>query len=449
MPNQTNRKNKVVLADYNYRREIESRLLMANLTACEIEILREILDNSLIIPLKQFADSLNVPVSNVMSVIDKLSPTKLIKIEGNNAILDKEMRKHFEFLILKFDDQFEPGMEFLQYHLQKIPVHILQTWYSIPRTSDDIFQAIIEKFLITPKIYERYFQEVKFEQPELNHIIKKVFSSPDYIINAQELMLEYRLDHEKFQECMLILEYNFLCCLHYRKVDNKWEEIVRPFFEWHEYLRFRRDTNPQSIKDVKNIQRRHPEDFGFVQDMSKVLATSQSQPPFIELFEGGLKLAENEMGKLFPFSFTPLYFKNLIDKLLMNRLAEIRDHRLFALESAENWLKKSDVNKALTMSRHPIQVEKNLKRVIDYEWIYVEDFLKGFTGAIGSKEFVSLRNKGKKWRYALPTYSRQELEVIETTLCERLFEAGIVAVGTHLGKRCICVTSYGQVALED
>lgn len=445
-----NRKNKVVLSDYNFRRDIENRLLMAELTTFEVDVLREILNNSLKISIGQIADNMNVDPGSIVSVIEKLSPAKLIKLNGSEtAVVDKEMRKYYECQILKFDEDFEPGMEFLQGLLHKVPIHILPSWYSIPRTSDHIFQSIMEKFLATPKIYERYLQEINFDNPILDSISKEVFAAPDFKVRAQDLMQRYKLTHEQFEECMLLLEYNFVCCLCYQKTDNRWEETVTPFYEWHEYLRFLRDTKPKSISDPTGIVRKHPEDFGFVHDMSRVLKFLQTKALPVEPFENGYVLMAKDASKLLPHNSTQHYVKNLVDKMLMSRLVEIHNKQVRALELSQEWIKKSDQDKAMTMTRHPIQVEKSLKRILSFGWVYVDDFMKGFTGSLGSREQISLKNKGKRWRYAIPAYTDEEKALIEKTLCERLFEAGIVDVGTYKGKTCICVTPFGRMCLED
>ena len=445
-----NRKNKVILSDYNYRRDIENRLLMAELTTFEVDVLREILNNSLKISLEQIADNMNVEVSRIIPVTEKLSYTKLIKMNGNDtAVVDKEMRKYYESQILKFDEDFEPGMEFLQGLLHKVPIHILPTWYSIPRTSDHIFQSITEKFLATPKIYERYLQELHFDNPILDCISKEVFAAPDFKIRARDLMHHFNLSHEKFEECMLLLEYNFVCCLCYQKNDNCWEEIVTPFYEWHEYLRFKRDTAPKSISDPAGIIRKHPEDFGFVHDMTRILKSLQSKALSVASFDNGHILASKDIARILPHNSTSHYVKNLIEKLQICRLVEIANGQIRGLEQAQEWLKKTVQDRAMTMTRHPIQVEKSLKRIIDLGWVYIDDFIKGFTGILGSREQITLKNKGKRWRYVLPSYSDEEKVIIEKTLCERLFEAGIVAVGTHKGRACICLTPFGRMSLED
>lgn len=448
MFNQSVRKNKVVLADYNYQRDIESRLLIAQLTSFEIEVLNEIVNNSLVIPIKQFAEHLNATSAELIPILEKLKPAKLFKLEKDHILIDKEVRKYYESLMVKFEEYFEHGMEFLQSQLQKIPIQILFDWYCILRTSDDIFESIVEKFLATPKTYQRYLQELQFNDPKVNKMVQMVFSAPDYTVSANEIMQACGLSHETFEEYTLLLEYYFVCCLNYRKVGNRWEEIVTPYFEWHEYLRFIRDTTPKKIMDVSNILRTHPENFGFVQDMSKLLTLLQTKPLPVEPFEEGYTLKPKDGAKQFPHA-SQTYQKNLIDKLLIQHLIEIDNHRIYAVEGSNEWLDKSDTDKALTLSRHPIQVEKALKNLLNGGWYYAEDFLKGFTGTLGLKDAVTLKCKGKKWRYALPAYTQQERHMIESTLCERLFEAGVVAIGTHKGKSCFSVTPFGKALLED
>lgn len=443
------RKNKIVLSDYNYRRDIENRLLTARLSTFEVEVLREILNGSLKFSLKQLADNLNCEIDDLLTVVDKFAKAKLIKREGDLAFVDKEMRKYYESQILKFDEDFEPGMEFLQNILHKVPIQVLPVWYAIPRTSDHIFQAILEKFLYTPKLYERYLQELQFDNPLLQKIAKDVFTSPDFKVKASVIMANHDLTHEVFEECLLLLEYNLVCCLGYELVDGHFEEIVTPFSEWHEYLRFRRDTNPKTITDIASIKRLHNDDFGFIKDMSRVLKPMQKKAIPLVPFANGYTIAPKEAAALLPDAPSEQYIKNIVDKLIMTRLGEIREQQLFALESSHEWMKKSNHDKALTLTRHPIHVEKGLKRILHHGWVYMDDYLKGFTGSLATKDQIALKNKGKRWRYTPPIYTAEDMVVIERTLYERLFEAGIVAVGTHQGRRCIYVTPFGNITLED
>lgn len=434
------KKNKVILSDYNYRRDIEVRLLLADLSSFEVDLLREILDNSLKIPLKHFAELLDIPESKLTPFIEKFTPTKLIKVEGSTLLVDKEMRKYYESQIMKFDEDFEPGMEFLQSILNKIPIQFIPQWYAISRTSDHFFQSIVDRFLSSPKIYERYLQELHFDHDVLYSIIEDVFTAPDFKVSGKSIIKKYKLTPEQFEEFVLLLEYNFACCLGYQKVDDRWEEMITPFHEWGEYLRFRRDNTPKPITDISKIIVKHPqEEFGFVHDMSNLLKLALKKSVPIDSKE------ETFLSHKAP----PAYVESILQKIQFLHLGEIRDNKLYVHDIAHDWLKKPVQDRALSFSRHPIKVEKSLKRVLESGWIYVEDFINGFTGAINGKGPVALQQKGKRWKYVLPTYTEEEKILIETTLCERLFEAGLVAVGTHANRPCFKVTAFGRIALED
>lgn len=440
----SSRKNKIVLADYNYKRDIENRLLLAELNTFEIDVLREILNDSLKISLKHLAETLQVSQSKLSPVLDKFIPLKLIKKEGDFILVDKEMRKYYEAQILKFDDQFEPGMDFLQSLLQKVPIQVLPHWYTLPRASDHIFQAILEKFLHTPKSYEHYLQEMHFDQEFLNGIVKDVFAAPDFMVKGSVLRKKYGLTAEQFEEALILLEYNFVCCLGYNQIGDKWIEVVTPFYEWREYLRYLRDSQPKPIADSQKVVRSHDKDFAFVEDMTTLLSALQKK---------NLPLKKRGAGYILTSSLLPEasedYVQELIERILFMHFGSLNGTTLIKNFPGTEWLQKTLEDKALSLSRHPTAVEKGLHRFTRCGWIYVEDFLKGFSGILSGKEKIYLRNKGKKWRYALPEYSSEERELVRTTLCHRLFEAGLIAKGTHKGKECFCVTPFGRRVLEE
>ncbi len=445
MPATMSKKNKVILSDYNYKRDVDIRLLIARLSVYEIDALREILDNSLQISIPALVESLGSTEDKLMPFIEQLVAAKLLKIQGSTLHVDKEMRKFYETQIIKLDESFEPGMEFLQSQLSKVPMPVLPNWYAIPRTSDHIFNAIIEKFLATPKLYERYLYDVHFDNDVLNKIVKDVMTSPDLSVRGQDLIKNYRLTPEQFEEYILFLEFNFVCCLSYRKSKNKWEEVVTPFYEWAEYLRYQRNMAPKPIDNPEKICKQHPEPFGFINDLMRILKAAQKKPLALQ----DQMLCPKETGSLLAVPPTSSYLQNLLDKIIFMRLGEIRNQQLHLLDSASAWINKTVQDKALCMSRHPIQVEKGLRAVSHSGWVYLDDFVKGFTGILSGKEPITLKQKGKRWKYTLPTYNEEELSLIETTVHERLFEAGIVDIGTHAGRVCLCVTPFGRMLIEE
>lgn len=455
------KRNKIILSDYNYRRDIENRLLMARLSTFEVQVLINLINGSLKTSVLHVSEDLETEEDLLIPVLDKLSATKLFQRQGGTILVDKEMRKYYESQILKFDENFEPGMEFLQSLLCKIPIHVLPVWYSISRASDNIFGSIVERFLLTPKIYERYLIDLNFEDPVLKGIVNEVFNSPDFKVHASDIMSKYDLSHECFEQYMLHLEYNFVCCLAYELENDIWEEVVTPFYEWREYLQFQKETVPSRIDDFDSIQRTHPHDFGFVKDMILVLKALQKKP-----------MSATDIPALLPHVNMNCSYQNyvesLIDKLIMMQLVELKSKKLFPQESCKDWLEypvqdlAMSVYRNLTMrnklrddkemvlnERDARETERSLRRIIHYGWIYFEDFMKGFVAPIGSAEPVYLKQRGKRWKYVLPIYGEQERNMIEETIFGRLFESGLVAIGVHDGKKCFCVTPFGRMSLED
>ena len=120
-------------------------------------------------------DCLECDQSTLKSALDTFSRIGLTMRQADLLFIDKELRKYFEFHIAKFSDNFEPSFESLQGLLNKVPISVLPTWYSIPRTSDNIFASIVEKYLITPKVYESYLHELTFDDPIINKLLPTCF----------------------------------------------------------------------------------------------------------------------------------------------------------------------------------------------------------------------------------------------------------------------------------
>lgn len=386
MPENLTCKNNIVLSDYNYKRDIENRLLMSELSVFEVDVLKEVLDSSLRFSAEHLADILRASEKDVVAVLKKLSRSKLVSCHHNIIHVDKEMRRYYEFQMMKFDDEFEPGMEYLQGLLSKLPIQALPGWYSLPNSCESIFASIVENYLHTPKIYERYLQTLQFEDEAMEGIMHDVFAAPDFKANAKTLIQKYELTREQFEEYMLLLEFNFVCCLGYNRVGDRWHEVVTPFYEWRNYLQFEDNTKPKAIQDTATIIRQ-----------------------------------ENYNKKVDPEAALENYRKTIK-----------RYREMLGLEYTERDMR---------------EVERSLNRVSKAGWIYFDDFMKGFTAPIGKIGPVVLQ-KGKRWRYALPEYTEQDQRFIETVIAEGLSRAGMVELGTHNDRFCFCVTSFGRYLID-
>jgi hypothetical protein len=346
--------------------------------------------------------------------------------------------------ISRFDPDFRPDMEFIQAILRRVPIHILPNWYAVPRTSNNIFESIIEKYLLTPQAFQRYLAELRLAGPVAQGIVQDVFHSPNLCIASTDLISKYNLSRAKFEEILLTLEFHFACCVTYKKEDDHWLEFVSPFYEWQEYLKFLSQTEARPLPDEeeKKIQKATDSNFSFVDQMSELLEQAKKKPTRLEQAN--------------PY---------LADKLCLVQLADRIDGRLYALETASEWLTAKKEDKALYLYRHTQnrvlslpknvsersvrEAEKAIKRVLHGKWVFFDDFLKGVTIPLSEYSVIAMKREGKQWRYTLPTYSEEEKQLIEAVIFEWLFEMGMVATGQVGGRKCFAVTPFGRFFFEE
>ncbi len=462
------RKNKVCLDDYDYKQDIENRLLMAQFTSTDLNVLEEILYSSINIPIRKLSKSLSLEEKEILPVLQVLSKTGLFTFEGDSIVVDKDVRKYFESQILKFDPDFKPGMDFLQNLLKKAPIHILPIWYSIPRTSNNIFDSIVEKYLLTPQIFNRYLMELNAGDALFTGILKEVYQAPDFKVYGKDLIEKFSLTREQFEKALLTLEFNLVCCLGYTKIDDEWKEVVTPFYEWKEYLTFLRNTEATSIVNTSTIERFRPLDFSFIEDLHAILSMAKKQPL-------ALNPDKTPQESLLPTIAAQLtgfkenapailpYLNKLISKLRLLKLAEVVDGRLYVLDSANDWLSMKPEARGMFLYRHPLnqidsntvpielcterairEAEKSVIRVLNSGWVYFDDFMQGVIAPLSAESSILLKHLGKTWKYVLPKYTEDELSLIKIIVLDWLFQIGITSVGIHEGKDCFCVTPFGQ-----
>jgi len=473
------RKNKVNLADYNCEQDIYNRILMSNFSAFDLKVLGEILFSPLKISLKKLCRSVECSENDIFPILEQLSKGGLLSVQDDNILVDKEMRKYFEFQITRFDPDFKPDMEFLQGLLRKVPIHCLPAWHAIPRTSNNIFESIVEKYLLSPQIFHRYLNELNFSNPIVPSIISDLFSAPDFKIASTDVISKYNLARRQFEEILLLLEFSFVCCLTYEKEDDHWIEYITPFYEWHQYLRFLKRTEAPSISAKETILRKYKTDFCFIEDMSSILKIAKKSPIDLRSWEEEKTLPLPLVQNLAPHCsidynlpeeapFIQHHLTHLLQKLCLVGLAKKIDGFLHPTESADEWLDMTSENKALHLYRHPLnrllsdhlpphivternlrEAEKSIKRVLRKEWVFFEDFLKGVLVPLSEDSVISLKRTGKQWRYTLPSYSDEEKALLKATLLEWLFETGMTIPGTCQGKDCFTVTSFGKFFFEE
>lgn len=455
------RKSKVNLADYSCKQDIENRILLADSSPFDLSVLEEILFSPLKISLKKLVRNVGGDEDAILAVLTKLSQTGLLSIQEDVIVVDKETRKYFETQIRRFSPDFKPDMEFFQELLKKVPIHVLPAWFSIPRTSNNIFESIIEKSLLTPQIFQRYLQDLNFTDPLVHRVIADLFSEPSLQVQSSDLIAKYNLDRRHFEEIALLLEFHFIGCLSYRKEEGHWVEILTPFHEWRQYLRFLSTTEAPPL-DPASVKRFASSGFAFVETMASLLVLLYKKPLSKEDASSLVEIVSCSTVDARPF------LNQAIHKLLLLQLAEeveglIRpskiakewlskkkeDQALFLYQHGANQILQTDLPSRLNAERYIREAEKSVRRVLHQKWVLFDDFFQGVQVSLSEESVISLKKIGKHYAYVLPTYTQDEKNLLKATLFEWLFEAGMVAIGSYQNKDCFAVTAFGCLCFED
>lgn len=464
---------KINLSDYDFQKDIENRLLMAKFSTLDLEVLEEILYNPLKIPVKTLAKNLDISNDLLSEVLQNLSKTGLFTIHEDQLDVDKDVRKYYESQILKFDNDFKPGMEFLQGLLKKVPIHVLPAWYSIPRTSNNIFSSIVEKYLFTPQIFQRHLQEVKAIDSVCSGIIDDIHEAKDFKVTSLFLKKKYGLTEEKFEEYLLFLEFNFVACLSYNKVEDRWEEVVTPFYEWKSYLQFLRESEVASIHSQKIVLKRDFP-FAFVRGVTAILKEVKKEPlSFNGHFSEEIttKIASNdpelEKEAKKEIQEAKKVFSHTAQKLIEMKVLKKTDHTLEITDTALEFLDYDEKNKAIFLYRHPYNrilsysindplasernirdAEKTAQRVLNKGWVFFDEYIQGVYTPFADLEEVQLHKNGKNWSYTLPKLMENHKKFLYALIFEWLYEVGMVEVGSLGDRPCFKVTDFGRSFFE-
>jgi hypothetical protein len=303
-----------------------------------------------------------------------------------------------------------------------VPIHILPVWYSIPRSSNNIFESIVEKYLFSPQIYERYLEEVEALDPVYSKILKDLFSSENLQIPSSVLIAKHGLTRFEFEEIMLQLEFRFVAFVCYRPDGNQWQEWVVPFYEWQQHLLFLKNTQPPPIiEGNQRVSCKRNAPFAFLKDMEIAL----------ELLKKNPLTPDSSLAPHFGLSeedpFTHSYIMKLFEKLVLIRLAAYREGSFVALDGGTDWLSLSYENRAVALYRHP------------------QNRLTG--SLVFLSDDPTDKRPNKNW--LPPKYNESEKSMIKTVLLDSLFECGMVLPGIYEGRDCLAVTPFGKTFFED
>ena len=462
------KKNRVVLEDYDVVSDVKNRLLLAQINQDEYAILEEILYSPLKFSIEKLCKNCELPIEDVRPFVEKFEESGLYAFDGETLVVKKEKRKYFEMQIEKFEEEFTPGMEFLQSLLKNVAIHVLPVWYHIPRSSNNIFESLVEKYLQTPRVYQRYLVEMAAGNDILKKILEDLEKADGHKIYMKDLCEMHGVTREEMTETVILGEFNFLFCSSFEPHLDGWIEVVTPFSEWCEYLVYLKTANPKSIEAHFEIDMKRNNEYAFIEDMATLLNLTKECDISVsfeskkDLFVVEKQDVQKVTDVLEGRHIDTDYVNRLVNKLLVLGLGLIEEVFLKPTAHAGEWVampieKRShitfkhphnflDIRKIspLSTERSIMEIQKSMAHVAKSGWVYLDDFFMGCPVELSDDHKVSLKKQGRNWQYALPAYSDEEAALVRYTIMEWFFESGIVQSGKCNDRECFKLTHLGR-----
>ncbi len=456
---------KVILEDFDYKRDLNLRLYLETLTKEDISVLEEILYSPLKVSIEELSENTDKSTKEIENTLKKLAALGLFELTGDTLLINKEMRKYFEIFIQKFTEDFIPNLDYFREILKLVPIHCIVAWYHIPRTSNNIFNSILEKHLKTPKVYTGYIKETLLSDEVLKSLVDYVMESPTGSVDASEILSKFDLLKEELEEKVLFLEYHYILSSAYELENGQYRKYLTLFDEWKNWKQLEgKDSSKSTYINEADVKNNMESEFSFIQDMSLMLELCDKLP---------LKVAFNQKEELFFLvnanlenqgfhDSSPRYLARVINKNLLLGLIVIEEDELRQTPPAEKWLATPLKKRTLITFKHPhnslshkcdfsferhdrniIEVQKALSRIEQGTWMMFEEFIDHHLSTSNMLKQAELVKVGRVWRYESAGYDQDEIAFIKTVILDWLFESGMIVSGTYKDKDCFKVTSLG------
>jgi len=460
------KKEKIELGEYDFPQDLAARLYLSQLSPFEVEVIEELNLRPLQLSITEFSSEIDKSIDRIFPIFQDLQKLNLLKMSGDLVLLNKEMRKYFEHSLELFDQDFTPDLLFVYQNFRKIPIHCLSTWYALPKNSNNLFQSLLDKYLLTPSLYEKYLQEVQLEGETMEKIKETLLGSENLQLSVDEIQKRFHLTKESLEKTLILLEFFLVGVTYFVRQGDGYERI---FSMLHEYRTYQKECQQRALSSIaaKKISCTLSAPFGFIEDLDLLLI--QAKRHKVELIEDQLPpsflaILAKKSTLIDPKSLQE-HFAHIVQRGLQLGLLVRRDNMLVvSVYEANKWHALSLEERSIYLLYHPknrfftydgevhLLEEKHLKdaqkaicQAIPLGFVELEKLLDVTSISLGSQKGVHLKRSGVRYRYQSPQYSMDERKLLRATYLETFFESGFIEKGiSEQGAICIRTTSFGN-----
>lgn len=437
------KKNRVQLDDFEYLEEVRTRKFFFNISQDWIVLLEELLFFPSKISLYKAALALSLSKEEFLDVLSYFAPLNFFEIDQDYITFDKDLRKGIEFYLGKFEANFIGGIDYFQSLLKRVPIHLLPTWYSLPRSCDSIFSSLIERIFHTPQHFQRHLLEIEQEDELYALVLRNLYKSKNFSVDSETLRQQLEIDPDNWQALLLHLELSLVLVVGYRLEKDRYRETLYVPTEFREYLSKRLEKMPRPILDQRIVIKERGVSISFPFDLSQVLAATKRFSIKISYANDFWTIDAETIKDLSDDISYPIdYLNRLISKLIYLGLAIPSEGLLLPAIEAQEWLASSLERQALALfkalwMKDPNSLryyEKGLSRISDLGWVLMDECIQ----TISSDRFY-IEKTGKRWYY-----TAEDKRLLTPQHFETLFECGLIEFGSYEGNRCLKLTEFGK-----
>jgi hypothetical protein len=467
-------KHRIKLSDYDHESDVKNRLFFPTLNELELEILEEFSYLAMNFSIQTLIEGIECTIETLREILRKFSNANLINFKDDLVIISKSQKRLIEERVATYEPDFKYNLEYLQTLLRKVPIDIQPLWYQLPRTSDNIFNSIIEKYLVTPTLYQRHLGEIKSLNPIYRNIIDLVFANEMLRVPLCELQSVLSIEDEEFEKHIIFLEFCFILFKTSRITEGKCSQYLEPLHEYKEFLLTQKNYAVKSSIE-KKITPYRPSEFSFIEDMTDLAHLAKHHELVFELHEqgntynlseGSYKLCFENLKQMQDCENSREYLKQVLTKLESLDLIKIENKQIVVGQVANEWMELELMNRSHVTFKHPYNqvicqglypklyserlihdIENAVAKTEPMTWVNLDEFISQSMISIDKNARLQLKKVGSQYKYLFPEYTQEQKEFIRAIIENFLFESSIVELAYCEEATYFKVTSFGRFVL--
>lgn len=411
--------------------DLKIRAFLGTLKTDQLPILEEILHSSARTSIDELLEELDAKKSDIEPTLEAFEKIGLLKVQGEEITVVKEMRRLVDVHFERTEEDFEPDVDFALSVMRTLPVQQVPLWYALPKTSTNLRTAIIEKFFMTPALYERHLETTQFEDEVLQKAFDRVRREMAPM-SAKDLQEELGIDDAAFHKIVLILELNFITYLKYTREKGELVPELMPIREYSAYAK-RVAHGALFPQPHDELAPKRPGPFAFLRDLNSFVVLASKMHLSEDLSLDSIKKIARELN----MPADSAYISTLKERALSLRLLENADGELVVGANLEKWERLAEEDRPFCYLRHPSlaydadeksvrAAEKSISLIFGKGWIAFDDFIRAALIPLRPEIEVSLTGRGQGCHYAFPVYTEEERALVHHVIFQSLAESGFV-----------------------